>query len=79
MLNDLRDLPEISGTEKWTEHLLSTVACHSARTAKERLQPEEIRALLPALDQMESPPHCPHGRPFSFSIPISEIEKKFHR
>jgi DNA mismatch repair protein MutL len=82
LLGELKELPRDSKTstlERLRDQMLSTVACHSARTAHERLQSEEIDALLVSLDQLESPPHCPHGRPFSFSIRISEIEKKFHR
>ena len=73
------ELPRGMAVRERLDHLLSTIACHSARTARERLQPEEIHALLARLDHLSAPPHCPHGRPFSFSIRISEIEKKFHR
>ena len=79
ILNELSQMPKSLVGEELIHHRLSTIACHSARTAKEKLEPREVYALLASIDRLEAAPHCPHGRPFSFSIPIQEIEKRFHR
>ena len=79
MLLELKDVPKSLMGQEWVNKILSTIACHSARTAHEKLEREEIFALLKALDRVTSAPHCPHGRPFTFKVPISEIEKKFLR
>ena len=79
MILELKDMPKTLMGQEWVNKILSTIACHSARTAHEKLEREEVFALLKALDRVTSAPHCPHGRPFTFKVPISEIEKKFLR
>jgi DNA mismatch repair protein MutL len=61
------------------ERLLTVMACHGAIRAHQRLQSEEIRALLQDLARTEMPFTCPHGRPVLLNIALAEIEKKFLR
>jgi len=78
----IHELKEVSKTlvgDEIINHHLATLACHSARTAKEKLSREEVSALLSELDQIKVAPHCPHGRPFDFRVPIVDIEKYFRR
>ena len=59
--------------------LLATMACHSAIRANQDLAPEEARALLDGLDDVDFKARCPHGRPVVFELSISEIERKVGR
>jgi DNA mismatch repair protein MutL len=61
------------------DRLLTAMACHGAIRAHQRLQPEEMRAVLQDLARTEMPFTCPHGRPVLLNIALTEIEKKFLR
>lgn len=52
---------------------IATMACHGSLRAGEAITPEEARALLDALDQVDFAGHCPHGRPVVARIPLSDI------
>lgn len=54
-------------------------ACKSAVKAKDTLEPEEIRALLVALEKCENPYNCPHGRPVFVKLSAYDIERMFKR
>ncbi|MBI4041090.1 MAG: DNA mismatch repair endonuclease MutL [Deltaproteobacteria bacterium] len=79
ILEELRELPTSLHSLQRLDKVLATVACHAARTAHEKLTHEEAIALVQSVSVLETAYHCPHGRPFSHRMPISEIEKKFHR
>jgi DNA mismatch repair protein MutL len=55
------------------------MACHGAIRAGQQLAPEEIRALLVQLDEVEVPSHCPHGRPLWRLISTGELNLSFRR
>jgi DNA mismatch repair protein MutL len=55
------------------------MACHGAIRAGQQLAPEEIRALLVQLDEVEVPSHCPHGRPLWRLISSAELNLSFRR
>ncbi|MDI6853275.1 MAG: DNA mismatch repair endonuclease MutL [Deltaproteobacteria bacterium] len=55
------------------------MACHGAIRAGQQLAPEEIRALLARLDEVEIPSHCPHGRPVWRLISAAELNLSFRR
>ncbi|MCE5244468.1 MAG: DNA mismatch repair endonuclease MutL [Desulfobacteraceae bacterium] len=59
--------------------LAKTAACHSAVRAGQRLKPEEIRSLLQQLDRARTAATCPHGRPVTFRLSLSQIAHLFHR
>jgi DNA mismatch repair protein MutL len=61
------------------DRLLTVMACHGAIRAHQRLQDEEMRALLRDLACTAMPFTCPHGRPVLLNVALSEIEKKFLR
>jgi DNA mismatch repair protein MutL len=61
------------------ERVLTVMACHGAIRAHQRLQTEEMRAVLQELARTEMPFTCPHGRPVLLNVALSEIEKKFLR
>jgi DNA mismatch repair protein MutL len=66
-------------TDEAVEALLQTVACHGSVRAGRRLEPDEIRALLAAMDRVDFAAHCPHGRPVFFTIPRRDIESRLKR
>ncbi len=59
---------------------LATMACHGAIRAGDPLSPDECRALLRSLDAVEDfGGHCPHGRPVTYSVGWSELERRVGR
>lgn len=59
--------------------LASVCACHTAVRAGDRLQVEEVRALLRQLDQVDFGFACPHGRPIMARFERREVERWFVR
>ncbi|RMF76230.1 MAG: hypothetical protein D6738_01890 [Acidobacteria bacterium] len=65
--------------ERLFEHLLATVACHSAVRKGQPLSPEKMDYLLAGLDACETPHHCPHGRVVSLRVDLGPLERAFGR
>lgn len=65
--------------ERFRDELLKRIACHASVKETDALELREINSLLAQLDSLESPPVCPHGRPFLVRIPFQEIRKKMGR
>lgn len=59
--------------------LLYRMACKAAVKANTNLSKEEILALIDAMNDMENPFTCPHGRPTAVRMTKRELEKKFGR
>jgi DNA mismatch repair protein MutL len=59
--------------------VLATMACHGSVRAGDTMAPEEVTALLHALDTAEFAGHCPHGRPLVMRMPFSELERRVGR
>ncbi len=59
--------------------LVKTASCHAAIRAGQRLQIQEIRALLEALDRAQVSATCPHGRPLWHKLTHGDIARFFHR
>ena len=51
----------------------------AAIKAGDRLQPEEIEALLTQRHVIDDAHHCPHGRPTLINFTLDELEKRFGR
>lgn len=75
----LREEGKGAGIEELVERLLVTMSCHGAIRAGKRLNTEEIRALLDAMERTPNSHRCPHGRPAIITIPASELERRFKR
>jgi DNA mismatch repair protein MutL len=58
---------------------LATLACHGSLRAGQSINPQEARALLDALDDVDFAGHCPHGRPVVSFTPWIELERKVGR
>jgi DNA mismatch repair protein MutL len=59
--------------------VLATMACHSAVRVGQRLTPEQVRALLDAMDTVDVNAHCPHGRPVAVELSRARLESLFGR
>ncbi len=59
--------------------VLATMACHGSIRAGDAISPEEARALLTALDEVDFAGHCPHGRPVVMRLGWSELERRVGR
>ena len=83
LLNDLaQEFAQVGRGEALDEalnHLLATMACHSAVRANQTLSPEEVRALLNDLDRVDFKTRCPHGRPVAAELHLADIERRVHR
>ena len=67
------------GLPRLFHRLLTVTACHAAIRAHQRLQDEEMRALMHDLARSNMPFTCPHGRPVMLHVGLPELEKKFLR
>ncbi len=61
------------------DKLFASLACKSAIKAGNRLQPQEMLALLEEMGSSKLFSHCPHGRPVLKNFSRQEIEKWFKR
>ena len=61
------------------ERFIATVACKSAVKAHMKLTDQEVEKLIDELLVLENPFTCPHGRPTTIKMDLSDIEKKFAR
>jgi DNA mismatch repair protein MutL len=61
------------------EDLLKRLACHGSVRVGRVLAPDEIAALLAALDATAFKSNCPHGRPVHIRFARNQIERLFRR
>jgi DNA mismatch repair protein MutL len=61
------------------ERFAATYACRAAVKAGQRLEPDEMRALLLRLFATDLPPHDVHGRSTIVQLPLDELERRFGR
>ena len=59
--------------------IIASVACHSAVRFGDALYSSEMERIMLDLKNCDDPLTCPHGRPTSFDIPLSDLYKKFKR
>lgn len=82
-VTDLLDLlVEQSGLltrEELIHHVLDMMACKAAVKAGDPLTDSEIRALLQQQHLIQRTATCPHGRPTTISLTLTELEKQFKR
>ena len=82
LLRDLLDEVSHAGDRAFSgavDRAIATMACHGSLRAGDTVAPEEARALLTALDEVDFAGHCPHGRPVVMRIAWSELEHRVGR
>jgi DNA mismatch repair protein MutL len=70
----LGDSPEAALSE-----VLDMMACKAAVKAGDHLSPDELRELLRYRDTVERSSNCPHGRPTTLRLSISDLDRQFGR
>jgi DNA mismatch repair protein MutL len=61
------------------DHILATIACHSAVKMGDRLSQPEMETLIRDWLTSRLPATCPHGRSICYRIGLSEIARKLDR
>ncbi|WP_437589865.1 DNA mismatch repair endonuclease MutL [Sorangium sp. So ce1000] len=82
LVRDLVDELSHSGERAFSgavDLALATMACHGSLRAGDPVAPEEARALLTALDEVDFAGHCPHGRPIVMRVGWPELEHRVGR
>jgi DNA mismatch repair protein MutL len=82
LLRDLLGEMSLAGERAFSgavDRAIATMACHGSLRAGDPVAPEEARALLAALDEVDFAGHCPHGRPVVMRIGWSELEHRVGR
>ncbi|CAN5654540.1 MAG: DNA mismatch repair endonuclease MutL [Rubrobacteraceae bacterium] len=75
-------LAAISGTDpgrRREDHILATIACHSAVKMGDRLSQPEMEALIKSWLTSRLPATCPHGRSICYRTSLKEIGRKLDR
>ncbi|MBA2713492.1 MAG: hypothetical protein H0U55_08070, partial [Rubrobacteraceae bacterium] len=75
-------LSAISGSEpgrRREDHILATIACHSAVKMGDRLSQAEMEALVKSWLTSRLPATCPHGRSICYRIGLNEVARKLDR
>jgi len=75
-------LSAISGTEpghRREDHILATIACHSAVKMGDRLSQPEMEDLVKNWLESRLPATCPHGRSICYRIGLNEVARKLDR
>jgi DNA mismatch repair protein MutL len=79
MLADLSEAGMSKRIEERNQHILATIACHSAVRAHRRLTVDEMNALLRDMEHTERSGICNHGRPTWVALTTAELDKFFLR
>jgi DNA mismatch repair protein MutL len=78
-LNELIDKLSAKSDTNITEHLIATMACHSAVRFGQSLTLDEMRELVRQMERADLPHACPHGRTTMLHITKKQLEKEFGR
>lgn len=76
---DSKDIAPKDLQKTLTEKLRAQMACKAAVKAGDLLTDEQMTNLLDELNKSSNRFACPHGRPTSWTLNISDLEKKFKR
>ena len=61
------------------DHILATIACHSAVKLGDGLSHPEMEALIKSWLNSRLPATCPHGRSICFRLGVNEVARKLDR
>lgn len=79
LLDRLANQDARTHTEEIVHEMLDMMACKAAVKAGDPLTTDEIRELIQQKDRVEKSSNCPHGRPTTLRISLSDLEKQFKR
>jgi len=79
LLDDTADTPPSSDEVGLLDHVLIVMACHGSIRSGQALSREEMETLVRDVLSLDSPLHCPHGRPIWKKITFTELEKELKR
>ncbi len=83
LVRDLADeLTEVGRSRRLVqpaESVLARLACHSAVRVGQTLGPDQIQALLQAMDSVDFATNCPHGRPAFIKLARGDLERLVRR
>lgn len=77
--NLLAQLEETGHMALDLDHLIATLACHSAVRAGDSLTHAEMEVVIERWLACRLPWTCPHGRPIAHTISAAELNQFFHR
>lgn len=77
--NLLAQLEETGEMKLDLDHLIATLACHSAVRAGDSLTHAEMEVVIDRWLACKLPWTCPHGRPIAHTISTNELNHFFHR
>ena len=69
----------VTDVEPLLSEVLDMMACKAAVKAGDRLSDHELNELVARREAVERASNCPHGRPTSLRISVSELDRKFGR
>jgi DNA mismatch repair protein MutL len=79
VITGLGENEQVNSPEAKFDEVFATMACHGALRAGDVVSREQAMALLKQLDEVDLRSHCPHGRPVSLHMPMTEIEQRLGR
>ncbi|OHB40498.1 MAG: hypothetical protein A2069_00710 [Planctomycetes bacterium GWB2_41_19] len=80
LLAELGAEDSLKGKDKILNKLINIMACKGAVKAGQRLEPQEIEALLEKKKSINAyTNNCPHGRPTTLYFSLDELQKQFKR
>ncbi len=78
-LAEYLDQLEAEGRRATADAAVAALACRAAVRAGDRLDLPQQRALLEALERVEQPQTCPHGRPTMLQLTHEALDRAFGR
>ncbi len=75
----LKEQNESASWQEKKEEIFASLACRAAIKANHELSTDEVGALCRELSEAPYNATCPHGRPITVKISLSEIERMFKR
>jgi DNA mismatch repair protein MutL len=79
IISDLLNHGESVRAQDAINHLLGTLACHTALRAKDDLTIPEMNAVLREMEKTEHSSQCNHGRPTCVQLTLEDLDKLFLR
>ena len=78
-IDDVVESGTMKSAEDRHQHMMYTVACHSALRAGDKLTMAQMEFVIREMESIPNPYACVHGRPTVMTITPEELDKKFKR